>query len=52
METRQITENDLKQAEDVSKAVKELEERMIAENTSDYKDFVLENNRRGIGGVE
>lgn len=52
METKRISRKDLEQAEDVSKAVKELEERMIAENTSDYKDFVLENHRRGIGGVE
>lgn len=52
METKRITDGDLKQAEDVSRAVKELEERMIAESTSGYKDFVLENHRRGIGGVE
>lgn len=51
METERISGKDLKQ-EEISRAVKELEERMIAENTSDYKDFVLENHRKGIGGVE
>lgn len=52
METKRIRRKDLEQAEGISKAGKELEKRMIAENTSDYKDFVLENHRRGIGGVE
>ena len=52
METKRITAEDFKQAEEVSKAVKALEERMIAEMSGEYKDFVLENNRRGIGGVE
>lgn len=52
METKRITAEDLKQAEEVSGAVKALEKRMIAEMSGEYKDFVLENNRRGIGGVE
>lgn len=52
MEKKRIDRDDLKQAEEVSAAVRNLEERMIAERNSDYKDFVLENNRKGIGGVE
>lgn len=52
MNTKRISREDVKQAEEVSEAVKKLEERMIADNSGDYKDFVLENNRRGIGGVE
>ena len=43
METKRITENDLRQAEEVSKAVKALEERMIAD---------IETNGRRNGGVE
>lgn len=52
METKRITAEDLKQAEDFSRVVKALEERMIADMSGEYKDFVLENHRRGIGGVE
>jgi hypothetical protein len=52
MKTKRISREYLKQADEVSRAVKNLEERMIAERNGDYKDFVLENNRRGIGGVE
>lgn len=52
MELKRIRTEDVKQAEDVSMAVKRLEERMIAERSGDFKDFVLENNRKGVGGVE
>ena len=52
METKRIGQEDLRQADEVSRTVKKLEERMIAERNGDYKDFVLENNRKGIGGVE
>lgn len=52
METKRISRKDLEQAEEVSRTVKALEKRMIADMSEEYKDFVLENNRRGIGGVE
>lgn len=52
METKGISEKDLEQGKEVSMAVKRLEERMIAQKSDDYKDFVLENNRKVIGGVE
>lgn len=52
METKRISRKDLEQAEEVSRAVKALKKRMIADMSEEYKDFVLENHRRGIGGVE